>query len=86
MTLTAGGTFATAILRAVIVGLVAGATSALGVYATTDDFKPVFIAFAGGFLGSAAMRGLVEGSIDSGRQKAGEVTSADVQAGAAGKA
>lgn len=79
VTLTAGGTFTTALLRALIVGLVSGATAALGVYAASDEIKPVVIAFAGGFLGSAAVRGLAEGAIDSGRQKTGEVTAADVQ-------
>jgi hypothetical protein len=86
MTYTSGGTFQTALFRALIVGIVAGATAAIGVYASTDSYKPVVVAFVTAFLGSAAVRGLVEGSIDSGRQRAGEVVAADVQAGTAGDA
>lgn len=85
MTLTAGGTFSTALFRALIVGLVAGATSALGVYAASDDWKPVIVAFASAFLGSAAVRGLAEGAIDSGRQKAGNVEPSDVQPAGSGQ-
>jgi hypothetical protein len=86
MTYTSGGTFQTALFRALIAGLVAAATAALSVYAVTDELKPVILAAVGAFVGCGAVRGLVEGSIDSGRQRAGEVVAADVQAGTAGDA
>ena len=84
MTYTAGGTFTTALLRALVAGLIAAATAALGAYAGTDEVKPIVLAAGGAFLGCAAVRGLVEGAIDSGRQKSGDVVKADVQPGNSG--
>lgn len=85
MTLTAGGTFSTALLRSIIGGVVIGFTAAISVYATTDELKPVVIAFASAFLGSAAVRGLAEGKYDENRQKNGDVKAADVQPVGSGK-
>ena len=86
MTLTAGGTFATAMLRGFLVALGSGLFAALGVYATTDDTKPIVVAFGFAFLGALGIRGGVEGLVDAGRQRSGDVVPADVQAGSRGRA
>jgi hypothetical protein len=57
-----------AAIRAIITATVVGATAALGVYATTDDFKPIFVAGATAFLGILAARLGVEGAIDATRK------------------
>jgi hypothetical protein len=57
-----------AAIRAFVTATVVGATAALGVYSTTDEFKPIFVAGATAFLGIIAARLGVEGTIDATRK------------------
>lgn len=59
-----------AAIRAILTAIVVSAGSALAVYASTDEFKPIFIAWATSFLGILAARLGVEGTIDSTRAPA----------------
>lgn len=86
MTLTFGGTLATAFVRALIAGVILGSGVAVSVWATTDATKPVAVAFFTTLLGTAGLRGFAEGLIDSERQKSGDVQAADVQPAGSGKA
>lgn len=66
--------FGRALYQAVILGL----TTALTVWATTDEVKTIIIAAGTAFLGPLALRGVVEGAIDSQRAAAGDIKPADV--------
>jgi zinc transporter ZupT len=84
MTLTTGGTFATALFRGALVALGSGLFAALGTYAGTDEAKPIVLSFGFAFLAALGIRGGVEGAIDHARQEGGKVVESDVQAGESG--
>lgn len=54
-----------AIIRAVVGGIVLGAGTFFGIWATTDDVKTLLIAFNGPFWGTIATRGAAEGWWDT---------------------
>lgn len=68
-----------ALQRALLTALPAALLAALGVYATSDDIKPMVIAFLTTFLTVMTGRGLAEGVYDQRRQTQGAVHDSDVQ-------
>jgi hypothetical protein len=69
-----------AIIRALITGLIAAATTALTTWSVTDDTKTIIIAAATAFLGPFITRGLGEGAYDTKRNLEGDVQPSDVGA------
>lgn len=59
-----------AAVRAILTALIVGGGAALAVYATTDEFKPIFVAGTTAALGILAARFGVEGTIDASRPSA----------------
>jgi hypothetical protein len=67
-----------AILRGLYVALGTGISTALLVWATTDDWKPVIIAGATSALAALGFRGGFEGVYDSNRASTGNMNAGDV--------
>jgi hypothetical protein len=67
-----------AIMRGVYVALGTGISTALLVWATTDDWKPVIIAGATSALAALGFRGGFEGVYDSNRASTGNMNEGDV--------
>lgn len=59
-----------AAIRAVLTAALVGAGASLAVYATSDDFKSIFVAGATAALGILVARFGVEGTIDASRPQA----------------
>jgi len=78
-------TFSTALLRGLYVAVVVGLIAGLTVYQQSNNGRNAIITGALSFLGALGVRGGLEGSVDSKRQSAGNVSNSDVQPGAAGK-
>ena len=57
-----------AVLRAMLGGFVLGASTFLGVWATTSELKPLIIAFSTPFFGTIATRGVAEGWWDTAKK------------------
>jgi hypothetical protein len=67
-----------AILRGLYVALGTGISTALLVWATTDDWKPVIIAGATSALAALGFRGGLEGVYDANRASTGNINAGDV--------
>jgi hypothetical protein len=72
--------FNAALIRALIIGLVSAATTALTTWSTTDDGKTIAIAAGTAFLAPFLARFGGEGSFDTHRAEAGDVRPGDVGA------
>lgn len=57
--------FKVAAVRGVLAGIVLGASAALAVYATTDAFKPIFVAGMSMFFSTIVVRLGFEGTYDA---------------------
>lgn len=74
-----GSTMGTALLRGLYVAFVAGGLAFLTAWQQTDDAKGSAITGGIAFLGALGIRGGLEGTLDAGRQRAGDVKASDVQ-------
>ena len=68
-----------ALVRGSLIGVFAGASTALATWATTDSLKPIIIAAGTAFFGTILAR-LGEGGYDGRRAAKGDVRSSDVTA------
>ena len=70
--------FNSALIRAVILAVCAGATTALTTWANTDDGKTIAVAGGTAFIAAFVARFGGEGAYDTHRDQAGEVHDGDV--------